>query len=153
MSLNKKASFWGVVWVAVAGCQVTLAVEPLAPGARPGAQRMEIPLPTSPTGEAPAELFQIPKVMERPLDVDEGPTVKISKFELTGFDEGTGPKGGPAEAARLAADAIAEHKGEFTIGQMQSVATAITNYYRSKGFLYATVIVPVQDVQGGTVRL
>ena len=154
MYLTKKASFWGVVWVAVAGCQVTLAVEPLAPGAQPGAQRMETtPLPTSPAGNVPAELFQIPTVMERPLDVDQGPTVKVSKFELTGFDEGVGPHGGPAEAARLADEAVAQRSGEFTIGQIQAVATAITNYYRSRGFLYATVIVPVQDVQGATVRL
>lgn len=143
VAILSRGAFWG---------QSVFAADPvLAPGVRPGAQRMEAPAPAP--AVAPTDLFQIPKVVDRPLDIDEGPTVAVTRFELVGFNAGEGPEEGPAEAQRIAESAIAERKGEFTIGQIQAVAAAISNYYRSKGFLYATTIVPVQDVQGGTVKL
>ena len=41
----------------------------------------------------------------------------------------------------------------FTIGQLQGVADAVTNYYRQKGLILAQAVVPVQTVSGGIVDI
>ncbi len=39
----------------------------------------------------------------------------------------------------------------MTIGQMQAIANAITQQYRSAGFILAEAYIPAQYVSGGTV--
>jgi len=63
-------------------------------------------------------------------------------------------KGGKrADIEKLVSGEITAAGGTFTIGMIQGVADRITNLYRKQGLVYATCIVPVQDVKAGTVRL
>lgn len=128
-----------------------LHAQTIEPGVRPGGQRME-ERPALPAA-APVDLINIPPVVERPLDEAEGPTVRVTRFELVGPEAVPEQKIARAEVEKIAADAIAARGGVFTVGQLQAVADAITNYYRERGFVLATAIIPVQDVQEGVVRL
>ncbi|MFT5449000.1 MAG: hemolysin activation/secretion protein [Gammaproteobacteria bacterium] len=41
----------------------------------------------------------------------------------------------------------------MTVGQMQQVANAVTEYYRSAGFVLAQAYIPAQEVEDGVVRI
>ena len=47
----------------------------------------------------------------------------------------------------------AERDAGMTVGQMQQVANAVTEYYRSAGFVLAQAYIPAQEVQDGRVRI
>jgi len=47
----------------------------------------------------------------------------------------------------------AERDAGMTIGQMQQIANAVTEYYRSAGFILAQAYVPAQEVQNGVVKI
>ena len=140
-----------LVFVAASGASSGLHAQTLAPGVRPGAARPEAP--QSPPPPAAADLVEIPSVMERPLDVDEGPKVKVERFEFVGVEDYPAYGVLRTEVEGIASTALAKAGGTLTIGQMQAVADEISNYHREKGLVYATCIVPVQDVQGGVVKL
>ncbi|MCB1749228.1 MAG: ShlB/FhaC/HecB family hemolysin secretion/activation protein [Gammaproteobacteria bacterium] len=142
------------LFAACAVCSVLIAVAPLAPaqqlapGVQPGAQRNE---PTAPRSAPSAPSIDIPAVIERPLDADEGPRIPVNRFDIQGLDAVDEERVARSEVEAIANGAIADHNGQFTIGQLQAVADAISNLYRSRGYLYATAIVPVQEVADGSV--
>jgi hemolysin activation/secretion protein len=41
----------------------------------------------------------------------------------------------------------------MTIGQMQEVANAVTQYYRNAGFILAQAFIPAQEVSANTVTI
>ncbi len=47
----------------------------------------------------------------------------------------------------------AERDAGMTVGQMQQVANAITEYYRSAGFILAQAYIPAQEVDDGVVQI
>jgi hemolysin activation/secretion protein len=113
-------------------------------------------MPTQPVGEVlqPAgEVMDIPAVIDRPLEVDEGPRVAVMQFQLV--DARDLPKF-DVKLADLQAIVDAEkekHPEGFTIGQLQEVADAVTRFYREKGLILAQGVIPVQSVQGGIVNI
>jgi hemolysin activation/secretion protein len=44
-------------------------------------------------------------------------------------------------------------RGWITIEQLDAIATAVTDYYRERGFILATAFVPEQEVTDGVIRL
>lgn len=128
------------------------AAPPLPPSATPGGVQPELQqreLPSAPdTG-----VFPIPPVIERPLGVDEGPTVKVARFALKGVTDIPEKGISFSEVRALLEKRIGERQGIFTIGQLQEVANEITRYYRSAGFILAQAFIPEQDVKDETVQL
>lgn len=47
----------------------------------------------------------------------------------------------------------AERDAGMTVGQMQQVANAVTEYYRSAGYVLAQAYIPAQEVEDGVVRI
>jgi len=138
------ATVWAVdAW----GGQTTLP-DAVRPGAvRPGEEQVR---PTRPEPEA---VFQVPPAVERPLDVDEGERIQVARFELQGFVERDALGIDRAEIEALLAEQRAARPEGFTVGHLQEVARALTQYYRSKGLILAQAFVPVQTVEDGAVTI
>ena len=121
--------------------------------ARPGAVRPEeVGKPLTP--KAPeAEVMEIPAVIDRPFEIDEGPTIVVQQFRL--LDAKDLPK---YDVSLLELQDVLEKFKQtrpegFTIGQMQEAADEVTRYYREKGLILAQAVVPVQVVQSGIVDI
>lgn len=123
-----------------------------AAAARPGAIR---PLDnTRLTPEAPpGKLFDVPPVVDRPLEVDDGDKVVVSRFVVEGAQDR--PEHGiEVSAVQAIVDGrIGAHADGFTVGRLQEVADEVTKYYREHGLILAQVFVPVQTVEDGVVRI
>ncbi len=141
-------------WLLNALCYLTPA--PAAPlvlpdAARPGAVRPQALEDATPPPTPAAEMLEVPAVIDRPFEIDEGPTVVVQSFRL--LDAEDMPEFGISLAeiqARLAEEKR-KHPQGFTIGQLQQAADVITEYYRENGLILAQAVVPVQTVQGGIV--
>ncbi len=118
------------------------------PGAiRPGEER-EIRPP-----QPPAEVYSVPPVVDRPLDIDAGTRIEVSAFELVGLVERPAHGISAAEVQALVDAKIAEHPDGFTVGRLQEVADVVTRYYREHGLILAQAFVPVQNVEDGRVEI
>jgi hemolysin activation/secretion protein len=134
-------------WPVLAGAPVL--PDAVRPGAiRPGEER-RITTPTA----APGEEHKVPRVVDRPLDVDAGPKVAVTKFNL--IDVVDRPEHGitVADVQALVDGKLKERPEGFTVGRLQDVANAVTQYYRTKGLILTQAFIPVQDVQAGIVNL
>ncbi|WP_162824649.1 ShlB/FhaC/HecB family hemolysin secretion/activation protein [Saccharospirillum mangrovi] len=118
---------------------------------QPGAVRNDT-LPRIPP-ESATPLLEIPPVVERPLAVDEGERIQVSRFELVNARDL--PQYGIvlAELEALVEAARLERPQGFTIGQLEAVTERIANYYRARGLILAQAILPVQTVTEGVVKL
>jgi len=118
------------------------------PGAiRPGKERDIIP-------KAPPEaVFEVPPVVDRPLDIDGGTVVAVSAFELIDAVDRPDQSIAVADIQTLVDAKISEHPDGFTVGRLQEVADEVTRYYRKNGLILAQAFVPVQNVESGVVRI
>lgn len=125
----------------------------LPDSARPGAVRPEEVgkqiIPQSPD----TEVLEVPAVIDRPFEIDEGPKVSVSQFRILGGKDMPKFKIKLAEIEALLADAVAAKPEGFTIGQMEETKDLVTQYYREKGLILAQAVLPVQTVPGGVVDL
>ncbi len=98
--------------------------------------------------------LDIPPVVERPLGMEEGPRVVVSRFQLEGAvdREKQGILVGDLNVI-LNGHINSQPAGGYTISQLQSIADEITRYYRERGMILAQAIVPAQEVTDGTVQL
>ena len=127
---------------------------------RPGAIRPEQPsraiVPSEPP--APEELFappdavlEVPPVIDRPFEIDEGPKVAVTEFvlpnavDLPDFDVRM------EELAEILRQEVEAKPEGYTVGQLQETADQVTIYYREKGLILAQAVVPVQTVDAGVV--
>ena len=125
----------------------------LPDSARPGAvrpdseqeERSDIPQ------NAVSELAEVPAVIDRPFDVDQGDVVIVKQFRLLDAEELPEFDISIDEIKAILEEQKALRPEGFTIGQMQGVADAVTEHYRKKGLILAQAIIPVQTVSGGTV--
>lgn len=125
----------------------------LPDSARPGAvrpeQKVHIEIPSNPV----AEVLDVPAVIERPFDVDEGDVVVVTDFRLLDVED--------LPEFDISIDEVKRHleaqkllkPGGFTIGQLQGVADSVTNHYRQRGLILAQAVLPVQTVSGGVVDI
>ena len=124
----------------------------LPDSARPGAvrpQEQKTIIPKAP----PGKVMEIPPVIDRPFEVDQGPKVVIQQFRLLGASDLSKYGVHPEEVQQILDKQLAQRPEGFTIGQLQEVADAVTRYYRGKGLILAQAIVPVQTVQGSVVDI
>lgn len=127
------------------------AQEPLPDRVQPGGMRPETSPRLPPDSANP--VLEIPPVVERPLAVDEGERIVVTRFvlvnarDLPEYDIALADIEELVEAARL------ERPEGFTIGQLEAVTDRIVNYYRNRGLILAQAILPVQTVTEGVVKL
>ena len=119
------------------------------PGAiRPGEDRKLIP------AAPPEEVFEVPAVVDRPLGIDDGEKIAVSRFNVVGAKDR--PEFGIAatDVQGIADSALSQFPDGFTVGHLQQdVAEKITDYYRERGLLLAQAFVPVQEVTNGEVTI
>jgi hemolysin activation/secretion protein len=121
--------------------------------ARPGAirplddERRRVPLPP------PDAVIEIPPLIDRPLDIDEGERVIVQRFELEGAVDRPEHKIF-IEQIKTILEGQREARPEgFTIGRLEEAAAAVTNYYRQRGLILAQAVIPVQTVDDGVVTV
>ncbi len=97
--------------------------------------------------------MEIPAVIDRPFEIDEGPVVVVQQFRITDAQDLPRHDISLAELQEVLEQIRQTRPQGFTIGQLQEVADAATRYYREKGLILAQAVVPVQTVQGGIVDI
>lgn len=110
-----------------------------------------------PTLRIPADtedsVLEIPPMVERPFSTEEGERIVVERFDLVDARDLPRYDIALTEIEQLMEEARLERPDGFTIGQLEAVADRITNYYRARGLILATAIVPVQTVTDGVVEL
>lgn len=124
----------------------------LPESARPGALRPEEDRPTTPPKPAD-EVLEVPALIDRPLDIDEGPKVVVEAFELVGAVERPEHDIHLPEIKTILEEKRQERPEGFTIGRLDEVADAVTRYYRERGLILAQAVIPVQTVEDGVVKV
>ncbi|MDZ7736353.1 MAG: ShlB/FhaC/HecB family hemolysin secretion/activation protein [Gammaproteobacteria bacterium] len=124
----------------------------LPESARPGALRPGEDRPTAPPKPA-EEVLEVPALIDRPLDIDEGPKVVVEKFELAGAVERPEHDVRLSEIKTILEEQRQQRPEGFTIGRLDEVADAVTQYYRERGLILAQAVVPVQTVEDGVVKV
>ncbi len=132
--------------------EFSLAQAVLPPAARPGAirpgeDRKIIPEPP------PAALFEVPPVIDRPLDIDDGEKVVVTRFVVEGANDRAEFEINAQDVQGIADAKLGERRDGFTVGRLQEVADEITKYYRAHGLILAQAFIPVQAVESGEVTI
>ncbi len=119
-------------------------------------RQKDIPLP-----KASPEFFPIPRMLDRPLDIKDGPKVAIKSINLINTVEH--PDLTIEFLNQTADDLLKEQQklaqeenkssSDITIGQIQFIADKITQIYRQKGYILAQAFLPPQKVTDGTVEI
>jgi hemolysin activation/secretion protein len=127
----------------------------LPDSARPGAVRPQPEvLPEQPI-EPQGEFVDIPAVIDRPFELEEGPFVTVKEFRLLDAEDMPDFDVSIDEIQ----NAILEKKHQeqpdrgFSIGELQEIADEVTRYYRARGLILSTAVVPVQTVASGIVDI
>jgi hemolysin activation/secretion protein len=127
----------------------------LPDSARPGAVRPQPEvMPEAPA--IPEEGFvDIPAVIDRPFDLEEGPFVIVKEFRLLDAEDLPKYEVSVDEIQNNILKKLAQEQPEqgFSIGNLQEVADEVTRYYRSKGLILSTAVIPVQTVANGIVDI
>ncbi|MBB6095558.1 hemolysin activation/secretion protein [Povalibacter uvarum] len=124
--------------------------QPLPPAATPGGLQPRPPqeLPN----DAAFTPFMVPRVPDRPLGIDEGPRVRVSRFELVGA--ATQPDVPRHEVDSVLTTAIAEQPAEgYTVNQLHEIAGKVAERYRAHGLILAQAVIPAQEIHGGVVNV
>ena len=123
----------------------------------PDITRPEVVAPAFDLTTSPADTIvqsaDIPAVVERPFDINSGDVIQVNGFRLSGFED-LPEFGINLDQIYAILNARNAQKPEgFTIGQLQELAVAVTDYYRSTGLILSQVVIPVQTVEDGIVEL
>jgi len=123
------------------------------PGATPGGALPKVTPAVQPSTQK-RDLFDIPRVYDRPLGLEEGPRLIVNRFKLQGAVDR------PAHAVKVAeVQAIldsarnAQVERVFSINQLQEAANKVAAYYREHGYILAQAFVPAQQVTNGEVTV
>ena len=131
-------------------CCMPLAAQ-VPPGATPGGALPRVEPAVQPPIRQ-GELFDIPRMYDRPLGLEEGPRIMVKAFQLQGAVDR--PKHhlrvAQAEAILEAARAAQPAQG-FSINQLQEVAKKVAAYYDEHGYILAQAFIPAQKVADGVV--
>ncbi len=131
------------------GCAPLAAQIP--PGATPGGALPRVQPAVEPESRS-GELFDVPRVYDRPLGLDEGPRIVVKVFRLEGAADRPAHRVSVAEAQSLLDSARAAQPAQgFSINQLQDVAGKVAAYYREHGYILAQAFVPAQQVVNGEV--
>ena len=94
------------------------------------------------------EVLEVPAVIDRPFEIDEGPKVAVVSFCILGARDMPKFDVKIAEIEQLLAGVVAKKPEGFTIGQMEEAKDVVTQYYRERGLILAQAVLPVQTVSG-----
>jgi hemolysin activation/secretion protein len=128
----------------------------LPDSARPGAVRpqsevapVESPVPTG------DDFVDIPAVIDRPFDLEEGPFVVVKEFRLLDAEDLPKFEVSIDEIQNSILERLKNEQPDqgYSIGNLQEVADEVTRYYRSKGLILSTAVIPVQTVENGIVDI
>jgi hemolysin activation/secretion protein len=125
----------------------------LPDSARPGAVRPEQEGRSDIPSKSVAEVLEVPAVIDRPFDVDEGEVIVVKEFRLLDGEDLPEYDISVDEVIAVLEEQRALRPEGFTIGQMQGAAEAVTTHYRKRGLVLAQAVVPVQTVSGGIVDI
>lgn len=125
----------------------------LPDSARPGAVRPDADVTSTVPKSPQGEVMEIPAVIDRPFDIDEGEKVAVDQFRLLNAKDLPDYDISLAEIEALLTQIRESRPEGFTIGRLQEVADQVTRYYREKGLILAQAVVPVQTVEGGVVDI
>lgn len=104
--------------------------------------------------EQPPRLFDIPRMYDRPLGLEEGPRIVVKAFKLQGAVNRPKHHLRVAEAqAILDAARDAQPAKGFSINQLQEVAGKVAAYYDAHGYILAQAFIPAQKVTDGVVAV
>ena len=112
--------------------------------ARPGAVRPQIEVQAEKAVAPSSDTVKIPALIDRPfvsvkqlrlLDAEELPKYEISVEEIN--------------TEILDKSLQDQPERGFSIGELQEIADEVTRYYRSKGLILSTAVIPVQTVDLG----
>ena len=95
----------------------------------------------------------MPALVDRPLEIDDGETLAVSRFTLSGATDRPQHKITVADVQALVDAKLAARPAGFTVGRLQEVADTVTKYYRDHGLILAQAFVPVQSVAQGDVTI
>jgi hemolysin activation/secretion protein len=135
------------------GCvgQPLFAQVQIPPGATPGGALPRVQ-PAVPAVPRQGELFEVPRVYDRPLGLDEGPKLVVKSFRLRGAIDRRKRHVRVADVQRLLDTARAQQPVQgFSINQLQKVADKVAAYYREHGYILAQAFIPAQQVVDGQV--
>ena len=126
----------------------------LPDSARPGAVRPEqeerAAIPQGPS----TEVMEIPAVIDRPFDIDDGERIIVQEFRLIDAEDMPEYDINIDEIKSFLQAERDKFPEGFTVGRLQEVADNVeSQFYRKKGLILAQVVVPVQTVQSGIVDL
>jgi hemolysin activation/secretion protein len=125
----------------------------LPDSARPGAVRPQPEvLPEAPVAPQ-GDLVDIPAVIDRPFELEEGPFVTVKEFRLLDAEDMPDFDVSIDEIKTTILEKFRQEQPDrgFSIGEMQEITDEVTRYYRSKGLILSTAIIPVQTVASGIV--
>ncbi|MCX7059188.1 MAG: hypothetical protein NTZ79_19035, partial [Proteobacteria bacterium] len=137
----------GLSLASVAAAQSTPQVQPGAAQPLPPA----MPSVIRPVDES---LLSVPPVVDRPLGLDEGPRIIVSRFVLQGAADHS-DKGLSLASLQQALDRAlkAQPVEGYTVNQLQKVADQLSVAYRAKGYVLTQAFIPAQDVKNGEVHV
>jgi hemolysin activation/secretion protein len=127
----------------------------LPDSARPGAVRPQPEVspekPITPEGD----IVDIPAVIDRPFDIEEGPFVAVKEFRLLDAEDLPKYDVSIEEIKNTILERFRKEQPEqgFSIGNLQEIADEVTRYYRAKGLILSTAVIPVQTVTSGIVDI
>ncbi len=133
-----------IAWSAPLAAQVP-------PGATPGGALPRV-APAVQPAQRQGELFDVPRVYDRPLALDEGPRIVVKSFKLEGAVDRPQHEVTVAQVqSLLETERAAQPAQGFTVNQLQAVAGKVAAYYREHGYILAQAFVPAQKVANGEV--
>ena len=120
------------------------------PGAVRPAQEETAKIPQAST----TEVLEIPAVIDRPLSVEECPCTIVKQFRLLNAEDLPEFKISQTDVQKILDDKLQQQPEQgYSIGQLTEIANSVRAYYREKGLILASVVVPIQTVQNGVVDL
>ena len=140
-----------VCFAAVLGACCTPLLAQVPPGATPGGALPRVEPAVQPPARG-SDLFDIPRVYDRPLGLEEGPRILVKAFKLQGAEDRPAHRVTVAEVQALLDSARAAQPAQgFSINQLQEAANKVAAYYREHGYILAQAFVPAQKVTNGEV--
>lgn len=127
----------------------------LPDSARPGAVRPQPEVMPEPTIEPSEDIVDIPALIDRPFDIEEGPYVVVKEFRLLDAEDLPKYDVSIDEIKTTILEKLKAGQPEqgFSIGNLQEVADEVTRYYRARGLILSTAVIPVQTVAEGIVDI
>ena len=127
----------------------------LPDSARPGAVRPQTEVQPEQAVTSSGDVVDIPALIDRPFDIEEGPFVIVDAFRLLDADDLPKYDISTDEINTSILQKFKQKQPErgFSIGELQEVADEVTRYYRSRGLILSTAVIPVQTVETGIVDI